>query len=271
ILINDGSNDATEQYLSKIHNHNKKVIVFNQENLGVSAARNTGIRNADNDYIIFIDDDDDVTVNIFNVLNKEIIENNYPYFIRFSGIIIDKNGGKTSIKGFESNVDIIEQITNPKRHIDCYTPLLAIKNKNIKKFREDLKYLEDDVFYLDNLSRKSIRIVTIPNKLYTYRYNEASKTKNINNYEQNFNDLVKSGETMMRHRALTRRQSFYTQSKICNLIFWKTRIILAQNGTKKARKLAKIGYKNLKDAKIKPSIITPKSLLKYYLIKLFAL
>ena len=76
IVVNDGSTDNT---LDILKNYDIKVI--NQENLGVSCARNNGLKNCSGDYITFVDSDDYVDKNyiedIVNILNKykyDIIE-----------------------------------------------------------------------------------------------------------------------------------------------------------------------------------------------------
>ncbi len=53
IIIDDGSSDKTIEYLKK-----KKLKYFKQNNKGVSAARNKGIKKASYDWIAFLDSDD---------------------------------------------------------------------------------------------------------------------------------------------------------------------------------------------------------------------
>lgn len=57
ILINDGSRDNTATVLEE-YAGNDKITVINQENGGVSVARNNGIARAKGDYIVFLDADD---------------------------------------------------------------------------------------------------------------------------------------------------------------------------------------------------------------------
>jgi glycosyltransferase involved in cell wall biosynthesis len=56
ILVNDGSTDDGLHFITD--NYSNKVTVINQENKGVSAARNTGIRAAKCPFIAFLDADD---------------------------------------------------------------------------------------------------------------------------------------------------------------------------------------------------------------------
>ena len=59
IIINDGSSKFYEEKLLKIQSINsEKIKIFNQENKGVSEARNLGIRKSNGEYIAFLDSDD---------------------------------------------------------------------------------------------------------------------------------------------------------------------------------------------------------------------
>ena len=58
IAVNDGSTDKSGQILEAYAQKYKNIIVVNQENKGVSAARNQGMAKADGKYITFVDSDD---------------------------------------------------------------------------------------------------------------------------------------------------------------------------------------------------------------------
>jgi glycosyltransferase involved in cell wall biosynthesis len=55
IVVNDGSTDNTGSILS---HYGERITVINQPNMGVSAARNTGIKNAGGAFVAFLDSDD---------------------------------------------------------------------------------------------------------------------------------------------------------------------------------------------------------------------
>lgn len=70
IVVDDGSTDNTQDILSS---YKKDIIVFHQENKGVSSARNRGIVSASGQFIAFLDSDDlwlpkklSIHVNFFN-------------------------------------------------------------------------------------------------------------------------------------------------------------------------------------------------------------
>lgn len=70
IIINDCSTDNS---LKKIEEFKGRyTIVHHEKNLGLSAARNTGIKNATNDYICFLDADDEWEPTFLEEINKLI-------------------------------------------------------------------------------------------------------------------------------------------------------------------------------------------------------
>lgn len=58
IAVNDGSTDSSRQILSDYANKDSRIIVLDQPNGGVSAARNLGIQASQGDYLGFVDPDD---------------------------------------------------------------------------------------------------------------------------------------------------------------------------------------------------------------------
>lgn len=58
IIVDDGSDDGCSDIVKQVLSERKNVYYYYQENSGVSAARNTGIRYATGEMIAFIDSDD---------------------------------------------------------------------------------------------------------------------------------------------------------------------------------------------------------------------
>lgn len=58
LLIDDGSKDRTRQEIQSFQERDRRIKYFYKENGGVSSARNWGIREAQGDYISFLDSDD---------------------------------------------------------------------------------------------------------------------------------------------------------------------------------------------------------------------
>lgn len=75
IIIDDGSTDNSLKICKEFEKKDKRIIVIHQENQGLSASRNNGIKLATGDYIGFIDSDDIVSPYMYEYLYKSIIKN----------------------------------------------------------------------------------------------------------------------------------------------------------------------------------------------------
>ena len=86
ILVDDGSPDNCGKILDS-YGHRDDVIVIHQRNAGLSEARNTGLRIASGEYILFVDSDDILCPNAVSVLldtarreNADIVEGGHYTF-----------------------------------------------------------------------------------------------------------------------------------------------------------------------------------------------
>ena len=76
IVVNDGSKDKTLDIIENIAQIDERIIVINQENQGVSASRNNGLKSANGDFIMFVDSDDWLDLDTCEVLIKEAVKEN---------------------------------------------------------------------------------------------------------------------------------------------------------------------------------------------------
>ena len=76
IVVNDGTKDNS---MDIVKNYDVKIV--NQKNQGLSEARNTGLKNAKGEYILFLDSDDYIEKDLLKELNKSI--KNKPDLVRF--------------------------------------------------------------------------------------------------------------------------------------------------------------------------------------------
>lgn len=86
IIVDDGSLDKSGLICDQLKQTDSRIIVLHQKNQGVSAARNTGIKNATGDLIGFVDPDDWINNDFYSKLveaylkyQSDIVIANYNY------------------------------------------------------------------------------------------------------------------------------------------------------------------------------------------------
>lgn len=82
ILVDDGSPDRCLEIMKHYAKQDGRIVVVTQENGGLSAARNAGLKIATGDYVSFVDSDDWIEANMFSELAIHLA-NNHPDFTCF--------------------------------------------------------------------------------------------------------------------------------------------------------------------------------------------
>lgn len=72
ILVDDGSTDNSVGIIDEYANKDPRVVAIHQENKGVSAARNAGLKVARGEYIGFVDPDDYVDCQMYEVMVNKL-------------------------------------------------------------------------------------------------------------------------------------------------------------------------------------------------------
>lgn len=75
VCVNDGSTDGSMSILQEYQARNSNLFIISQDNQGLSGARNTGIKNADGKYILFLDSDDMLYENALEEM-MEVLKSN---------------------------------------------------------------------------------------------------------------------------------------------------------------------------------------------------
>lgn len=92
ILIDDGSTDHSGRICDEYGRQNHQIKVIHQDNGGLSCARNTGIRAAAGEYLVFVDSDDWIESNALEGFEK-IINNSHPEIIETT--VTEEYGDRT--------------------------------------------------------------------------------------------------------------------------------------------------------------------------------
>lgn len=154
LVVDNGSSDGSEEYLSLLKNKKLKIL-FNRQNLGYSAGNNIGIKNATGEYIFSIDDD--IEVSDKDIIGKLLaIHNNLDDVAFISPLIKNKYdnystmyGGYWGYYGIKNNKKIIINKIKRKQYFEIGAPVGGAKFFRKCLFLELGGYDEIIPFYVD--------------------------------------------------------------------------------------------------------------------------
>ena len=113
LLVDDGSTDNSPQICEDYAKAYDIISVIHKENGGLSEARNTGISNAEGEYVYFLDSDDWIEPNTFSDLAEVIESDQYdiisfnPEFVKSEHDIIKSDSKRTKrLTGKEALIDM---------------------------------------------------------------------------------------------------------------------------------------------------------------------
>ncbi len=180
IIINDGSKDNTLQIAQRLANTYKNIIVFSQDNKGLSATRNVGITKAQGEYIIFLDSDDFYNPNCLNYLLDEVKNNNldvlqFGYSLNKTGVT-KKVSLNEEVKKYSKKKFLEEVFFSPFAWNKIIKRCLLIDNN---LFFAEGKLMEDDYFTTE-MFLKADRIGNTDLEVYNYFHNPNSIRKTVN-------------------------------------------------------------------------------------------
>lgn len=183
LLINDGSTDNSLEICEEYQNKDKRIILIDKENTGVSDTRNIGLEKVSGDYILFVDSDDIVALNHVQLLIETAKK--YDSDITIGGLT-HFNDGELINCNLEYNfftytlnkLDTLKEMLFGKDFSWSISNKLYSKSciKNIR-FLLDQKIGEDLTFFCSSIVNSNVISVS-KNKSYYYRSRLSSATKN---------------------------------------------------------------------------------------------
>jgi len=178
IIVDDGSTDNCPDICDNYAATDRRVKVIHQQNRGVSAARNAGIKRAGGNLITFVDADDNIALDMLRLLHETMTQYNADVSIC---------GLSTFIEGQQPTADYARNHINELPQIAALKKLLyqtgisnAVFGKLYKKdlfasieYNENISYGEDlEINY--KLIAGSKRVITSTAKKYYYLQRQGS-------------------------------------------------------------------------------------------------
>lgn len=206
ILVDDGSPDGSGAICDEYARRDSRFVVIHQENAGLSAARNAGMRVARGRYFSFIDSDDWVAPNFLSTLLRLLVDNDADVS-QVNLYFTDKKGDRPrrvprDMTVFEGEDVLFELL------VDTTVPSYACT----KLFRREVATTGfpvgknfEDIYAMTDWFQNVRRIAVSPEPLYFYRMRGSSISKS--NYGKNqmdyFRNILRRGE--MFHKLIPLR------------------------------------------------------------------
>lgn len=175
ILVNDGSTDKSKEICGKYCKQDNRFQLLNQENQGLSAARNSGVAASTGEFIAFVDSDDIILPNYLETLMHYMLED------------VDIVESQFTISKEEFLAESYKELTilfegNSQEAVKIFPKHVLNVNAVTKLYRrsivEAVPYIDgvifEDVYCGIGMLKYIRKIIKIDYKGYYYRQRQAS-------------------------------------------------------------------------------------------------
>ena len=228
VIVNDGSTDDSAYVIENLVSNaqDKNITIIQQDNAGLSAARNAGIRHANGEYIAFLDSDDffhpDFWKEILPIINDpsiDIVEFNAEQFEGETSNIVEH----IDCSVFRGRVEItsISKLPPAFKRSKWYPWARVYKTELFQ--RQGISFpsgrLYEDMSTIPAIYLQSKVIYGINKSLIWYRYHNKSITQTFR--QKDLSDLVYAAQSLSllaNDNTEIKKAIFPTVQRIFNLI-----------------------------------------------------
>jgi glycosyltransferase involved in cell wall biosynthesis len=216
IVVNDGSPDDSGKIAQEFAAQHTNIIFIDQENQGVSVARNRGLDVAKGNYIAFIDPDDSIYPNCLNAIIEVAEKNNLD--ILYLNLDAFDEAGKFLLRT-ESNGSsdiVLDGFRHPRR--TYISTLYRRKVIDGIRFKKGIIRGQDTVFNL-MVQSKAERCSYSPIPYYKYLQRSSSSRQFVGT-EKNFISILLAIETIKKFKienfpdATTGQEKYFDEAML---------------------------------------------------------
>lgn len=152
ILVNDGSTDSSKEICENYALKDNRIRLVNKTNGGLSSARNEGLKNIKGDFITFIDSDDYLELNTYQLFYEKLVQEKIDLYV--FNVCRIRNNKEEILNSIEKKVEGSEEIIKNffmYKGIDFYA-----WNKIYKKELFDGLIYPEDTLYEDIVTSYNI-------------------------------------------------------------------------------------------------------------------
>lgn len=200
ICIDDGSTDSSLEILNNYSKSDSRVKIITQDNQGQGTARNRGLKEANGEFILFIDSDDFLNQNCLEELYQNAISNNSDMVVfKFNSYDETTNNYHPGGFDFDKSLDDVDfndftfKYGDVKRQVmnTYFAPWFKLYKREFLDrhnltFPEGIGY-EDVIFHIKSLLYAE-KLSFLPKHIYNYRI--SNENSSIHNLSKVF-DIIK--------------------------------------------------------------------------------
>lgn len=183
ILVDDGSPDECPLICDQYAEQYSNIKVIHQANAGLSTARNSGIKVAQGDYIMFVDSDDYLQPNVLGVLMEQVERDNLDVLrfryqnVRESGeVFVPHEGMKTDYNNYSSEPTDGLTFLNDRMWVQCYVVQFLVRREIVLQEQFTPGIYFEDVDWTPRMLLRTKRVASTDMVVYNYLWREGSIT-----------------------------------------------------------------------------------------------
>lgn len=175
ILVDDGSTDGSQDICDEYAQKDSRIIVVHKENGGVSTARNEGMERAKGDYIAFVDSDDWLERNMYEVLINQL-EAHEADLVACS--FYECKGDEKKAVGDSKNISVFntEEIFINKNQLRFLAWNKVFRRSFVEKLHFVPGQVYEDFHFCRQIFLKTKKLIYVDVPFYDYRISRPGNT-----------------------------------------------------------------------------------------------
>lgn len=249
LVVNDGSTDNTRDIIRKYEKNYKNLKLLDKKNEGLSSARNFALKDVKTKYVTFVDGDDYLDLNTYNIGMKKIEDEESDLMIFNYKKIYPQKITHVKLNEKIYKKDFLKYLFSKSKEADIVVWNKIFKKEIIEKnniYFENKAYFEDTGFIFRYLYFvKNVSLINLPLYNYVQRQNSITKKFNpiiINSFKNTYR-LIKN--------FYIKNESYEKYKKEIEDMYLRMKIYTLNNSLKyNGNYILKIQWKKIVETKI---------------------
>ena len=228
ILVDDGSDDGSAGLCDQYEKADARVRVIHKTREGVCGARNKGLDIMEGDYVTFVDNDDFILPDMYELLLENMLKYQVPLSMCSYTLYYEEKGETRSEK--KENLRVLDSLEalhvfHTDQRIDMIVPWNKLYKKELfEGIRYPVGRTFDDEFVTYRLLWKAGKICFTDRQCYFFRQREDSitHTRTLKKYTDYLDALLERNlffAREVRDDALIKEDVLFCMEELCSIHF----------------------------------------------------